>query len=173
METWKKLKICGNHNFHSLILIFSLPQWNVLSTNLTTLTQNTAIKEKLEIVGFNEKTAEYIQECCLQNEVYDWEPLLYWIRAYFDVQLYAPISSQEEYHQEFLKGEWQQGQWYDKVMKIGIRKTDLNIQVIYVSNDREIPDMKIEGESFDLKAKNGNIWYHGTGATNMLSLIHI
>ena len=132
---------------------------------------NATIKEKLEVVGFNEKTAEYIQECCLTNEVYDWEPLLYWIHSYFDVQLYAPISCQEEYHQEFLKGEWRQGQWYEKAMTVGYEETDLNIQVIYVSNFREIPDMIIEGKSFDFKVKNGNIWYHGTDASNMTSIV--
>ena len=131
---------------------------------------NATIKEKLEVVGFNEETAEHIQDCCLNNKVYDWEPLFYWIRAYFDVHLYAPLSSQEEYHQEFLKGKWRQGQWYDKVMTVAEMR-DLNIQVIYVQNAQEIPDMIIEGESFDLKVKHGNIWYHGTDATNMSSIV--
>ena len=87
------------------------------------------------------------------------------------MQLHAPISCQEEYHQEFLNGEWQEGQWYEKVMTIGIRKTDLNIQVIYVSNVKEIPDLMIEGEVFDLKLTNENIWYHGTAAMSLASII--
>ena len=139
-----------------------------------TSTSCVTIKEKLEIAGFNKSTAFYIQECCTINQVYSWEPLDYWIHIYFDVKLnsLSPTPSQEDYHKRFLSGEWQKNQWYEEQIEVVRDKTKkaLDVQVIYTSQMNQVPDLVIDGETINLRARNGNIWYHGTNAKNLPSL---
>jgi len=132
------------------------------------------IKEQLVVAGFNITTAAHIEECCLRNEVYDWEPLIYWINVYFEVKLrqLSPTPSQEEYHKKFLNGDWQKNEWYEEEIEVVRSKTkkSLDVKVIYVSRTDQIPDLIIDGEAINLGIRNGNIWYHGTSAKNLPSL---
>jgi len=133
------------------------------------------IEQKLRFVGFNQPTAAHIEECCRRNKVYHMQSLLYWIDVYFEVKFnqLSPTPSQEKYHQEFLDGEWKREEWHEKQIEIErSTKRLLNIKVIYTSQIYQIPDLIIDGEPINLGVKNGNIWYHGTSAMNLSSIIN-
>jgi len=136
---------------------------------------DSTIKDQLILAGFNSITAIRLATFWKNNEVFDWEPLTYWINVY--IETLCPIPCQKERHQKFLNNKRKKGEWYDEPMIVGPSKTKTEaiIKVIYVSEVTEIPPLKIGDEETDdinLKLKNGNIYYHGTSAKSLPSIIN-
>ena len=65
-DTWQTERF---YNLYDASLSFIKNKFN----DVTDL--NLSIKDQLVYVGFNEKTATHLENCCLNNEVFDWEPL--------------------------------------------------------------------------------------------------
>lgn len=131
-----------------------------------------SIKEKLILAGFSEPTANYVEECCHENEVYQYEPLIYWISVYFEVKskpFTLPLSS-KDYLKEFLNPISQRGVWYEREEEFGRRKTLLKLQVMHMSEKQKIPDLVVnDSREPKNRVPERELWYHATYAENLNS----